>query len=122
MEVNDAFCDISGYSIDELIGKSHGIVNSGVHPPEFWAEMWRQISSGLSWRGDICNRAKDGSLYWVDSMIAPFIGDDGMVEKYVSIRTDITASKANQLQMAALTDRLTLVVVAQLLRLDGLHR
>jgi PAS domain S-box-containing protein len=110
MEVNDAFCDISGYSIDELIGKSHGIVNSGVHPPEFWAEMWRQISSGLSWRGDICNRAKDGSLYWVDSMIAPFIGDDGMVEKYVSIRTDITASKANQLQMAAMTDRLTLAI------------
>ena len=110
VEVNDAFCAISGFSVDELIGQSHAIVNSGVHSAEFWAEMWRKISSGLSWRGDICNRAKDGSLYWVDSMIAPFIGDDGLVEKYVSIRTDITASKANQLHMAEMTDRLTLAI------------
>ena len=110
VEVNDAFCDISGYTMDELIGQGHGIVNSGIHPPEFWKQMWCTISSGLSWRGDICNRAKNGSLYWVDSMIAPFIGDDGRVEKYVSIRTDITASKATQLHMAEMTNRLTLAI------------
>ncbi len=110
MEVNDAFCEISGYAREELLGRNHSMVNSGVHPKEFWGQMWASISAGKSWRGDICNRAKDGTLYWVDSMIAPFVGDDGMVEKYVSIRTDITESKADQLRMAEMTDRLTLAV------------
>ncbi|MCF8209700.1 MAG: CHASE domain-containing protein [Rhodoferax sp.] len=110
VEVNDAFCDISGYSREELLGQDHSIVNSRVHTDAFWADMWRTIGIGMSWRGDICNRAKDGSLYWVDSMIAPFIGDDGKVEKFVSIRTDITANKADQLHMTAMTDRLTLAI------------
>ncbi|MBK7006027.1 MAG: PAS domain-containing protein [Burkholderiales bacterium] len=109
-EVNDAFCDISGYSREELLGQDHRIVNSGVHPPAFWEDMWDTISSGSSWRGDICNRRKDGRLYWVDSMIAPFIGDDGTVEKYVSIRTDITASKADQMRMLEMSDRLALAI------------
>ncbi len=109
-DVNDAFCDISGYSRKELLGKDHRMVNSDVHPPGFWEDMWATISSGSSWRGDICNRRKDGSLYWVDSMIAPFIGDDGTVEKYVSIRTDITASKADQMRMLEMTDRLALAI------------
>ena len=110
IEVNDAFCQISKYSREELIGQDHSIVNSGVHTVEFWTDMWGAISRGLSWRGDICNRAKDGSLYWVDSMIAAFVGDDGTVERYVSIRTDITKSKANQQHMVEMTDRLTLAI------------
>ncbi len=94
--INDAFCAISGYARDELLGRNHRIVNSGVQAPAFWLEMWHTISSGTPWRGDVCNRAKDGSLYWVDSMIAPFLGADGQVEKYVSIRIDISQRKRDE--------------------------
>ena len=90
-EVNDAFCRISGYSREELIGSNHRLLNSGAQDQPFWAQLWQTIGSGKPWHGEICNRAKDGSLYWVDSMIAPFVGDDGQIEKYVSMRTDITA-------------------------------
>ena len=93
IQANDAFCHISGYHRDELLGQNHRIVNSGLQAAEFWAGMWRSIAAGTPWRGEVCNRAKDGSLYWVDSVIAPFIGADGEIEKYISIRTDITASK-----------------------------
>jgi len=93
VEANDAFLNISRYSRDELIGSNHNIVNSGFHPQAFWQEFWRTISSGMPWRGEICNKAKDGTLYWVDSMIAPFVGDDGGIEKYISIRIDISARK-----------------------------
>ncbi len=110
MEVNDAFCSLSGFSAAELIGQDHRILNSGVQSKEFWAEMWRVISTGASWRGEICNRAKDGSLYWVDSMIAPFVGDDGQVEKFVSMRTDITARKRDQQMLSEMSDRMTLAI------------
>jgi PAS domain S-box-containing protein len=89
-EVNEAFCRISGYSREELIGQDHRILRSGAQSSAFWAELWQTIGSGKPWRGEICNRAKDGTLYWVDSMIAPFAGEDGHIEKYVSIRTNIT--------------------------------
>ncbi|MBT9505864.1 PAS domain S-box protein [Rhodoferax sp.] len=92
-EVNDAFCAISGYSRAELLGRNHRIINSGKQTDSFWVAMWHTIEAGKPWRGEVCNRAKDGSLYWVDTFIAPFIGDDGKVDKYISIRTDITASK-----------------------------
>lgn len=109
IDINDAFCQISGYSRDELIGQDHHVFNSGFHPRNFWVEMWRTITSGNAWHGEICNRAKDGSLYWVDSIIAPFKGADGRIEKIVSIRTDITARKLmeQELRSAARTDRLT---------------
>ncbi len=92
-EVNDAFCAISGYSREELIGKNHRVINSDTHPATFFAAIWRSLKHGDSWQGEICNRAKDGQLFWVDSMIAPLRGADGAIERYVSVRTDITQRK-----------------------------
>jgi PAS domain S-box-containing protein len=109
-EVNDAFCKISGYSRDHLLGKNHRIVKSIAQNHEFWSQMWQDISSGKSWRGQICNRAKDGSLYWVDTFIAPFIGDDGRVEKYISIRIDITDAKEVERSLALERQRLNVIL------------
>lgn len=95
-EVNNAFCIISGFSREELIGKNHRIVNSGLQPREFWISMWENISHGKPWRGTICNRSKNGTHYWVDTFIAPFMDADGVIEKYISIRTDITAAKKQE--------------------------
>ncbi|MCV2366191.1 PAS-domain containing protein [Paucibacter sp. DJ1R-11] len=93
IEANEAFCRISGYSREELLGSDHRIVNSGHHPAEFWRGVWYQLQAGHSWRGELCNRAKDGRLYWVDSIIAPIFDLQGKLEKYISIRTDISAAK-----------------------------
>ena len=92
--VNENFCRILGYRRDEVLGRPHSILNSGVQSREFWTGMWDTISTGKPWRGEICNRSKDGALHWVDAIIAPFLGKDGRVQKYVSIGTNISASKA----------------------------
>ena len=93
VDVNEGFCRISGYSRGELLGQTHRIVNSGVQDAAFWTRMWRTIASGQPWRGEICNRTKGGELYWVDSIIAPFLDGGGQTKKYISIRTDVTARK-----------------------------
>jgi PAS domain S-box-containing protein len=93
VDANDGFCKISGYSREELLGQTHRVVNSGVQTHAFWTDMWRSIGAGQPWRGEICNRTKEGALYWVDSIIAPFIGEDGHTKRYISVRTDITARK-----------------------------
>nr|MDP2191117.1 CHASE domain-containing protein [Rhodoferax sp.] len=91
--VNELFSRISGYSRKELMGQNHRIVKSDAQSDEFWAAMWKTISSGYVWHDVVCNRAKDGARYWVDAVIAPFFDKNGAIEKYVSIRTDITAKK-----------------------------
>ncbi len=88
--VNPQFCEVSGYGVDELLGQNHRLLNSGVHPPVFFEQMWATIASGQVWRGDICNRTKDGSLCWLASTIAPLNGPDGLPQSYVSICFDIT--------------------------------
>ena len=101
IDVNPAFCEISGYAREELLGHNHRMVSSGTHPPEFWAAMWADIATGKSWRADVCNRKKNGELYWVDNIVTPFLGEYGLVERYVSVRNDITARKSAELALAA---------------------
>ncbi len=108
-QVNDKFCAISQYSHEELIGKTHRVISSGHHNPSFFKNFWQTITNGDVWSGDICNRAKDGSIYWVHSTIVPLIGKNGKPEQYISIRADITSRKAAEAKARsmALHDELT---------------
>ncbi|WP_407187234.1 putative bifunctional diguanylate cyclase/phosphodiesterase [Bradyrhizobium centrosematis] len=106
---NDRFCEISGYDRDELVGNNHRILNSGFHSREHFRQMYRQLAQRRVWRGELCNKAKGGELYWVDTVITPQLGPEGKPVAYMAIRVDITARKNAEAQVhhAACHDALT---------------
>lgn len=104
--VNERFCAVSGYRADELIGNTHRVLKSGLHDAAFYQDIWRTIGAGKVWSGEICNRRKDGGLYWVESTIMPFLGAAGRPCQYLSIRTEITGIKQAELSLRHSEERL----------------
>jgi len=98
---NDMFCKISKFSREELLGKDHRLVKSGLHSKSFWKDFWDTIGQGIIWRGDVCNRAKDGSFYWLDTTVVPILGPGGKPAKYLAIRVPITDRKQTEQRLAA---------------------
>jgi len=94
--VNDKFCEVSKFSREELIGKNHNVVNSGYHSEEFWRDLWLRLRSGKSWAGEICNMAKDGSLYWLQATLFPVLDHNSKIIAYTSIRVDISRQKETE--------------------------
>jgi len=122
IQVNNKFQQISGYSLKELLGQNHSIINSGTHTKQFFSEMWTTISNGKIWHGEVCNRSKNGTLYWVNSTIVPIKNLDDKIERYISVRIDITERKRREaeIEKAYLDLARANNELEQLSRIDGL--
>jgi PAS domain S-box-containing protein len=107
---NDKFCEISGYAREELIGENHRIVKSVENAPALFCDMWNTITSGKVWHGEVCNRSRNGVLYWVNATIVPFRDENGLPTQYIAIRTDITERKRMEAQIAESEQRYRSVV------------
>lgn len=116
---NDKFCEVSKYSQEELIGQDHRIVNSGYHPKEYIRQMWRTIKAGKVWKGEFRNRKKDGSFYWVNSTIVPFLDENGKPYQYISIRNEITQRKQMEEEVKNLSRK---IIQAQEFERDKIAR
>lgn len=99
--VNDKFCEISGYSKEELLGQNHRLLKSGLQPDGLFIGMWKALSIGKVWKGEILNKKKNGGYYWVDTTINPFKNDKGKIEKHIAVRFDITKQKEQQESLAS---------------------
>ncbi|MBK8189468.1 MAG: PAS domain-containing sensor histidine kinase [Vampirovibrionales bacterium] len=119
---NPKFCEISKYPREELIGRNHRILKSGSHSDAFYADMWRTITAGRVWRGEIQNRAKDGALYWVDTTIVPLLKDNGKPYRYVSIRYEITSRKAMEAEIHQMNEALEQRVAQRTAELNRANR
>lgn len=98
--VNDNFCDQYGFTKEEVIGKDHSLINSGCHPPSFWRNFWETITKGQVLKADVCNKGKDGKLYWADTTIVPFLNEKGTPYQYLAIRRDITTKRNLEKELA----------------------
>ncbi|MEN9508768.1 MAG: hypothetical protein RLZZ621_1331, partial [Gemmatimonadota bacterium] len=104
--VNDRMCEVSGFSREELIGHTHAVMNSGYHSAEFFAELWRTITAGQVWHGEIRNHTKSGTALWLDTTIVPFVDANGVAEQFISIQTDITERKSAEERITMLNREL----------------
>lgn len=119
--VNDRFCRTSGYSREELVGKDHRVLNSGHHPRAFFTDLWQTIQGGRVWRGEVCDRTKDGELYWVSNTIVPVAGPDGKPTQYISLRFDLTERKLAEQALKASEEELRRAKEAMRVLNEGLE-